>query len=188
MSLVEYQPSERERQIAQWRAARKRMEAAAIVKAKPQIPVQKSVEKLVMVRAAPTVPQFVAPGERDWLDVSTKYTIADIIKEVCIQFEVTKFEILSHRRQMPVTSARQIAMTLCKYLTARSLPEIGRRIGDRDHTTVLHACRKYQPVLEVVIAKVPDHSPIQVWVAAFKTEIALTEYARRKPYVRRIAI
>lgn len=114
--------------------------------------------------------------------------ISVICSEVRKQFGVGRMDFESARRRQEFVVPRQVAMALSKHLTRNSLPEIGRRIGDRDHTTVLHACRKYQPVLNEVVKKVPDHSPIQVWVAAFKVEIALTEHAKRKPHVRRNAV
>lgn len=55
---------------------------------------------------------------------------------------ISVIDIVSPRRTQDVVRPRQVAMYLCKQLTARSLPEIGRRFGDRDHTTVLHAVRK----------------------------------------------
>ena len=57
-------------------------------------------------------------------------------------FNVSRGDILSARRTASVVRPRQIAMYLSKLLTPRSLPEIGRRFGGRDHTTVLHAVRK----------------------------------------------
>lgn len=51
-------------------------------------------------------------------------------------------DILSERRTADIVRPRQVAMWLCRRFTARSLPEIGRRFGGRDHTTVLHAVRK----------------------------------------------
>jgi chromosomal replication initiator protein len=59
-------------------------------------------------------------------------------------FNVSRAEILSSRRTANVVRPRQIAMYLAKTLTLRSLPEIGRRFGGRDHTTVLHAVRKIE--------------------------------------------
>ena len=55
---------------------------------------------------------------------------------------MSKGDILSQRRHRSVVWPRQIGMYLAKQLTSRSLPEIGRRFGNRDHTTVLHAIRK----------------------------------------------
>lgn len=68
--------------------------------------------------------------------------ITDIQREVCSFFKVSKKDLLSHRRNRSIVRPRQIGMYLAKVLTERSLPEIGRRFGDRDHTTVLHAVRK----------------------------------------------
>jgi chromosomal replication initiator protein len=70
--------------------------------------------------------------------------IEDILKVVSRHFGVSKGDILSQRRHRSVVWPRQIGMYLAKQLTARSLPEIGRRFGGRDHTTVLHAIRKIE--------------------------------------------
>lgn len=73
--------------------------------------------------------------------------IEDILKVVSRHFGVSRSDILSPRRHRSVVWPRQIGMYLAKQLTARSLPEIGRRFGDRDHTTVLHAIRKIDGAL-----------------------------------------
>jgi chromosomal replication initiator protein len=70
--------------------------------------------------------------------------IEDIQKLVANHYSVTRADILSSRRTATVVKPRQIAMYLAKTLTLRSLPEIGRRFGGRDHTTVLHAVRKIE--------------------------------------------
>jgi chromosomal replication initiator protein len=68
--------------------------------------------------------------------------IEDIQKLVASHYSVSRADLLSSRRTAAVVMPRQIAMYLAKALTLRSLPEIGRRFGGRDHTTVLHAVRK----------------------------------------------
>ena len=68
--------------------------------------------------------------------------IEDIQKRVASHYNVSRADLLSSRRTAAVVMPRQIAMFLAKSLTLRSLPEIGRRFGGRDHTTVLHAVRK----------------------------------------------
>ena len=68
--------------------------------------------------------------------------IEDIQKLVATHYNVSKTDILSSRRTATVVRPRQIAMYLSKILTLRSLPDIGRRFGGRDHTTVLHGVRK----------------------------------------------
>ena len=70
--------------------------------------------------------------------------IEDIQKLVATHYNVSRADILSERRTAAVVKPRQIAMYLSKVLTLRSLPEIGRRFGGRDHTTVLHAVRKIE--------------------------------------------
>jgi chromosomal replication initiator protein len=82
--------------------------------------------------------------------------IDDIQKLVASHFNVSRAEILSARRTANVVRPRQIAMYLAKTLTLRSLPEIGRRFGGRDHTTVLHAVRK----IEELVSK--DHNLAEV--------------------------
>jgi chromosomal replication initiator protein len=68
--------------------------------------------------------------------------IEDILRIISRHYGVSRADILSQRRHRSVVWPRQIGMYLAKQLTSRSLPEIGRRFGGRDHTTVLHAIRK----------------------------------------------
>ena len=75
--------------------------------------------------------------------------IEDIQRVVARQYNVSRSDLLSSRRTANVVRPRQVAMYLAKTLTLRSLPEIGRRFGGRDHTTVLHAVRK----IEALVAK-----------------------------------
>ena len=70
--------------------------------------------------------------------------IEDIQRNVARQYNVSRSDLLSSRRTANVVRPRQVAMYLAKVLTLRSLPEIGRRFGGRDHTTVLHAVRKIE--------------------------------------------
>ena len=71
-----------------------------------------------------------------------RVTIEDIQKRVAEHFNIKLSEMSSARRSRAVARPRQVAMYLAKQLTARSLPEIGRKFGGRDHTTVMHAVRK----------------------------------------------
>ncbi|HYA81111.1 MAG TPA: chromosomal replication initiator protein DnaA [Methylocystis sp.] len=73
--------------------------------------------------------------------------IEDIQRLVANHYSVSRNDILSARRTANVVRPRQIAMYLAKVLTPRSLPEIGRRFGGRDHTTVLHAVRKIEQLV-----------------------------------------
>jgi len=73
--------------------------------------------------------------------------IEDIQRIVARQYNVSRADLLSSRRTANVVRPRQVAMYLAKTLTLRSLPEIGRRFGGRDHTTVLHAVRKIESLV-----------------------------------------
>ncbi|MGN6463188.1 MAG: chromosomal replication initiator protein DnaA [Pseudolabrys sp.] len=73
--------------------------------------------------------------------------IEDIQRVVARQYNVSRSDLLSSRRSANVVRPRQVAMYLAKTLTLRSLPEIGRRFGGRDHTTVLHAVRKIEALV-----------------------------------------
>jgi len=69
-------------------------------------------------------------------------TISFIQEIVARSFGLTKIDLISQRRTQDIALPRQIAMYLAKTLTARSYPEIGRRTGGRDHTTVIHSVQK----------------------------------------------
>jgi chromosomal replication initiator protein len=77
-----------------------------------------------------------------------KVTIDEIIRKVAIHYNLRMTDMLSPRRARSVARPRQIAMFLAKTLTSKSLPEIGRRFGGRDHTTVIHAVRKIESLRE----------------------------------------
>jgi hypothetical protein len=70
------------------------------------------------------------------------YRVADIQDHVCRYYSVSKLDLLSPRRIHRIVLPRQVAIYLAKELTGRSLPDLGRRFGGRDHTTVLHSVKK----------------------------------------------
>ena len=73
-----------------------------------------------------------------------KTTIDDIQRKVADYYNLRLSDLLSARRSRTIARPRQIAMYLSKILTTRSLPEIGRKFGGRDHTTVMHAVKKIE--------------------------------------------
>ena len=79
---------------------------------------------------------------------SRKITIDEIQKRVAEHFSIKVTEMSSSRRARAVARPRQVAMYLSKKLTTRSLPDIGRRFGNRDHTTVLHGVRKIEELIQ----------------------------------------
>jgi len=86
---------------------------------------------------------------RDLMSASEpkRIKIDDILRIISKHFAVNRSELLSSRRNRSIVRPRQIGMYLAKNLTQRSLPEIGRRFGNRDHTTVLHAIRKVEQLM-----------------------------------------
>lgn len=75
-------------------------------------------------------------------------TIREIQKTVCEYFSISMNELIGKRRDQKVVKPRQVAMYLCKELTGSSYPEIGQEFGGRDHTTVMHSCRKIDSNVE----------------------------------------
>ncbi len=101
----------------------------------------------------PITQEFTGEALRDLLAVQDKkITIENIKKTVSDYFKVSIADLLSSRRTRSITRPRQMAMALSKELTRHSLPEIGNAFGGRDHTTVLHACRKVHELCD------EDHS------------------------------
>jgi len=91
---------------------------------------------------------FAREALRDLLALQAKLvTIDNIQKTVAEYFKIKVSELLSKRRNRSLARPRQIAMTLAKDLTSHSLPEIAEAFGGRDHTTVLHACRKIKELI-----------------------------------------
>ena len=97
----------------------------------------------------PITIDFVREALRDLLALQDKLvTIDNIQKTVAEYYKIKVADLLSKRRSRSVARPRQIAMALSKELTNHSLPEIGDAFGGRDHTTVLHACRKVKDLRE----------------------------------------
>ncbi|MEM8870319.1 MAG: chromosomal replication initiator protein DnaA [Pseudomonadota bacterium] len=78
-----------------------------------------------------------------------KVTIEEIIRKVADHYNVRHADLLGPRRSRAISRPRQVAMFLAKNLTTKSLPEIGRRFGNRDHTTVIHAIRKIEELRHI---------------------------------------
>jgi len=87
--------------------------------------------------------EFTKEALRDLLSLQAKLvTVENIQKTVADYYKVRLADLLSKRRSRSVARPRQVAMALAKELTSHSLPEIGDAFGGRDHTTVLHACKR----------------------------------------------
>jgi chromosomal replication initiator protein len=78
-----------------------------------------------------------------------KVTIEEIIRKVADHYNLRMTDLVSARRARVIARPRQVAMFLSKMLTSKSLPEIGRRFGGRDHTTVIHAVKKIEELRQI---------------------------------------
>lgn len=88
---------------------------------------------------------FTRQALKELLAVQNKPVTIDMIQKLVAEFyKIRIADLLSSRRNRSITRPRQLAMALTKELTRHSLPEIGNAFGGRDHTTVLHACRKIE--------------------------------------------
>ena len=97
----------------------------------------------------PITLDFAKEALRDLLAMQAKLvTIDNIQKMVSEYYKIRIADLLSKKRSRSIARPRQMAMALCKELTNHSLPEIGDAFGGRDHTTVLHACRKIAELKE----------------------------------------
>jgi chromosomal replication initiator protein len=76
-------------------------------------------------------------------------TVENIQKTVADYYKVRVADLLSKRRSRSVARPRQVAMALAKELTSHSLPEIGDAFGGRDHTTVMHACKRIKELRDI---------------------------------------
>jgi chromosomal replication initiation ATPase DnaA len=101
-------------------------------------------------------PRFTATISREQfaeahriIDTGAIVNRMDIIQRaVAAKFNVTIYDLKSIRQGRPIVVPRQLAMFLCKEMTAKSLPEIGRGFGGRHHTTVMHALSRVQEAIQ----------------------------------------
>lgn len=89
-------------------------------------------------------PKVTFRAEKDVAADIDPLKIEDIKREICEYFDITRMELVSPRRNVMSVRCRHIAMLMCKRFTGRSLPEIGRRLGGRDHSTILHGIRRIE--------------------------------------------
>ncbi|HEX7047345.1 MAG TPA: chromosomal replication initiator protein DnaA [Gammaproteobacteria bacterium] len=106
----------------------------------------------------PITMDFTKESLRDLLALQEKLiTIENIQKTVAEYYKIRVADLLSKRRSRSITRPRQLAMALAKELTNHSLPEIGDAFGGRDHTTVLHACRKIKELRDAELRIAEDY-------------------------------
>lgn len=128
----------------------RRMRSEAAAKVANDLLVTQRVEVMV---AAHEAAQRVRGEAREAARVELQASpnppkIDQIIAEVCERYRLSKTELLSKCRKAHIVLPRQISMYLCRTMAMKSLPEIGRRHGDRDHTTVFWAVSKITNLVE----------------------------------------
>jgi chromosomal replication initiator protein len=107
----------------------------------------------------PITVDFAKEALRDLLSLQAKLvTIENIQKTVSDYYKIRMSDLLSPRRSRSIARPRQVAMALSKELTNHSLPEIGAAFGGRDHTTVLHACRRIKELRDEDLRMSEDYS------------------------------
>jgi hypothetical protein len=102
------------------------------------------------------------PGPNDFN--IARPSVQEIIRRMARIAGFTVTDLCSARRTFPLVRPRQIAMALAKELTECSLPDIGRKFGGRDHTTVLHAIRRYAPLMDATIVAMQPHASLDDWI------------------------
>lgn len=115
-------------------AARARLRTAKVVSARPAAPIVRQPRDMLNVTFAEPIEIPMTETQR-------------IIRDVCVKHGISYPEIIGHRRARPIIAARHEAMYRLSKETTLSLPAIGRRMGGKDHTTVLHAVRKFEALL-----------------------------------------
>jgi len=99
---------------------------------------------------------------RDLLSLqSRQITLENIQKVTAEYFNIRVSDLHSKRRSRSITRPRQLAMSIAKELTKNSLPEIGESFGGRDHTTVIHACKKIEELKQNDLKMVEDYNNIK---------------------------
>lgn len=127
------------------------------------------------VAAQTDAPTTLPPMKEPWFSIETVTAIKtlkvhEIQIAVCDRYGLTPQELIAERRSRPLVRTRQVAMYLCSVLTGKSLPALGRSFGGKDHTTVLHAIRKVEALID------PDNRAFDVGIAtaveALRAELA----------------
>jgi chromosomal replication initiator protein len=107
----------------------------------------------------PITIEFTKEALKDLLSLQARLiTVENIQKTVADYFKVRVADLLSKRRSRSVARPRQVAMALAKELTTHSLPEIGDAFGGRDHTTVMHACKRIKELRDTEQRMQEDYS------------------------------
>lgn len=142
VAVIDYTPETAHLMVADYAARRARLYA-----------VRPEPEPVVEPEPAPAPVVPVRDPVRDWINLASPTATkpgatSRIIALVSDAFSVTRLDLISERRTAKVVLPRQVCFYLMRHCTTLSFPEIGRRMGGRDHTTALHGARKIAGLLE----------------------------------------
>lgn len=139
---ISIQPMTKDEMIAAAKQRWQRMgmvRAAPVVKINPPMPIVQEIRKPIQVKPPKPKPENATYPEMYFYTMpSRRSSMAEILRLVCEEYELSEIELMAHRRHKKTCLARQVAMYLAKKSCHHSYPQIGR-FFERDHTTVLHA-------------------------------------------------
>jgi len=101
----------------------------------------------------------------------SRVTVSEVIRAVSAVWGIAAVHILSQRRNHQVMRPRQAVYALACRLTMASLPQIGRAVGGRDHTSILHGRKKMQPLMDAVEARIRPDANVWEWAAEMRKEM-----------------
>lgn len=121
---------------------------------------------------------------KEWATVERVHrrrpTLESVVAATADVFNESVDDVLSTRRTADLCQARHVAVGLCKALTLRSLPEIAKFFCHRDHTTILHSVRKFEPVLDAIRLRISPAASPEMWAAVAFEELLTTPLAKRR--------
>jgi hypothetical protein len=131
----------------------------------------KAVPKPVVATPPEPAPVEIVPPESTKLEniIAVSYppaypSVATIQRAVCDHWHITKNDLICQRREPRLVRPRFLAVALCRELTPLSYPQIGRCFHNRDHTTMLHSCRKMSPIMDKARVALGEGAPLTNWV------------------------
>jgi len=164
-------PGEIERKfISEYSRVRSRLWAPpAHIRPNPPMPEPeiRSEPVLEIVCATPD-PEPIIAQPKEALPAETRLTCRFIFEHVAAFYRITMVDLLSSRRQARIVGPRHVAMYLARHMTTRSLPEVGRLLGGKDHTTVLHGVGR-------ITERLPDEPALAADVTELTRRIAAGE-------------
>lgn len=149
--------------ILGYAAAQAELERRCRMEAEAEVEAKRRARERAMAISFPD-PAATKPA----VDLDCPLTVRDVQREVSRQWPIELIELMSRRRTDAIVTPRQITMALAKKLTLNSLPGIGRMFNGMDHTTVLHAVRKYDWLIQRVGGELGPNASLTEWVARAK--------------------